>query len=799
MNSINVGRGLLAGLLLCTSVTASAQISILTNRYDNARTGANLSETQLNTSNVSVNNFGKLWSYAVDGAVFGQPLYVPGLTISGGKHNVLYVATMNDKVYALDADTNVPLWCISFTSDTSSGACPNPSNLSVAIGTSPVPMEDLIPRSDATSYNIVGNIGIESTPVIDNTTNTMYLVARTKETSGTCALNYLLNNNYCQRIHAINIVDGTEKFGGPTTIAGSVSGIGTGSSSGLVTFDPALGNQRPGLALVNGQIFIAWASHEDLPSNYHGWVMSYSASNLMRTGIFCVTPNSQDATPMSHDGGKGGIWMWGRAPAVDSAGTVYFMSGNGEYDGVTEFGDSVIGFGSAGGLLYQKSFTPQNEETLDHDDIDLGSSGPMMIPRTNLLVGAGKSSILYVMDTTLPMDFGLEGSTPPPPLQDLYINDQIHGKIVKAGPVYWDRSGGLGPWIYLWAENDVAKAYHFNGSTFDDGGTVPATPISSGLVLTPTGNAGAVISLSANGSIPGSGILWASIPTIDNDNGIHPGKLYAFNADDLTTELWDSDQNGSRDGIGNWGKTVPPSVVNGKVYVPSFPSSATGPFPNNVVVYGLFDFSVSAGPSSNTVAPGGNTSYTVSTASVYPSGFPSNVTFSVSGLPSGASASFSTNPAAVPGTYTLSVGTSGSTPTGTYKLIITGSGGVQTHSTNVTLVVTYNICLLYDATMAKNSGSTFPIKIQLCDASGKNLSSSAITLQAQSVTMVGTNAPAPLDDSGDANPGFYFRYDPTLPGYIYNLSLNGISAGTYNLNFTASGDPVLHGARFQVK
>ena len=804
MNLSNPRLGLLAGVLLCASAAASAQVSILTNRYDNARTGANLSEALLNTSNVSVNNFGKLWTYPVDGAVFAQPLYVSGLSIGVGTHNVLYIATMNDKVYAFDADSNLLLWCVSFTNDTSSGTCPNPSNLVVSSGTSPIPMTDILGHRPATAdlpadanFNIVGNIGILGTPVIDG--NTMYLVVRTEETGNPCATNFLGNGNFCQRIHAISILDGTEKFGGPTTIAGSVPGIGTASSGGFVTFDPARGNQRPGLAFVNGQIFIAWASHEDLTGSYHGWVMSYSASSLMQTGIFCVTPNSPDSTPTSHDGGKGGIWMWGRAPAIDSSGNVYYMSGNGEYDGITEFGDSVIGFSSTGGLAYLDSFTPQNEETLDHGDIDLGSSGPMMIPGTNLLVGAGKSSIMYVMDTTLPTDFGLEGATPPPPLQDLYINNDIKGHIVKAGPVYWNRSGGLGPWIYLWAENDVAKAYHFNGSTFDDGGTMPAMPVSTGLVLAPTGNAGAVISLSANGSTPGSGILWASIPTVDNDVGIHPGKLYAFNADDLTSELWDSQENATRDNVGNWGKTVPPVVVNGKVYLPSFPSSVTGPFPNAIVVYGLFDFSIAANPSSSTAIRGGSTSYSISTASVYPSGFPSNVTYGVTGLPAGAAPSFSANGQMVPGTSTLTVTTASTTAAGAYPLTISGTGGVQSHSAGVTLVVSYNICLLYDSTMAKKSGSTFPIKIQICDANGKNLSSSAIAVQAQSVTMVSTSAPAPLDDSGDANPDFDFRYDPTLPGYIYNLSLKGISTGTYNLNFTVSGDPVPHSAQFQVK
>ena len=799
MNLVNSRLGLLAGVLLCTSAVTSAQVSLLTNRYDNARTGANLSETQLNTFNVSVSNFGKLWSYTVDGSAFAQPLYVPGLSISGGTHNVLYVATMNDKLYAFDADSNALLWCDSFTSDTS-GGCNNPGGFAPPAGTTPIPMSDILPSETIGGENIVGNIGILSTPVIDPVGNTMYLVVRTKESGNPCATNFLGNGSYCQRLHAVDITTGAEKLGGPTTIAGSVSGTGAGNVSGNITFDPAMGNQRPGLALVNGQIFIAWASHEDSTPNYHGWVMSYDAATLAQTGKFNVTPNLGQ--------GEGGVWMWGRAPAVDSGGNVYYMTGNGSFNGTSDYGDSFIGFSSTGGLAFKDFFTPANQAALNGGDLDLGSSGPMMIPGTNLLVGAGKSSILYVMDTTNPGDFGLEMLSPPPPLQDLYINNNIGTNYVKSGPVYWNRSGGPGPWLYVWAENDVARAYHFNGATFDDGGTNPATPISSGTFTVPGGNAGADISLSANGSIPGSGILWASIPTENADGGIHPGVLYAYNADDLTKELWDSTMNAARDGVGNWAKTTPPTVANGRVYMTSFPvllATATPavpyPSPANapLSVYGLFDFTLAAAPPSITVNPAGSAAYTVNTASVYPSGFPSNVTYNVTGLPPGATSSFSANTQAVPGTSILTIATASSTPAGTYTLMITGTGGIQTHSANVTLVVSYNICLLYDATKSKKSGSTFPIKIQICDANGNNLSSPAITVQAQSVTMVSTNAPAPLDDSGDANPDFDFRYDSTLPGYIYNLSLKGISTGTYNLNFTVTGDPVLHSARFQVK
>lgn len=784
-------------LILCLFVplVVSAQVPILTNRYDNARTGANLSETRLNTSNVSVNNFGKLWSYSVDGSVFAQPLYVPGLSISGGIHNVLYIVTMNDKLYAFDADSNSLLWCESFTSDTS-GGCNNPAG--VTPGATPVPIADIVSKN---FLNIVGNVGIESTPVIDLSSNTMYLLARTKEIGSTvCGLNLNGNMDYCQRLHAIDITTGAEKLGGPMIVGGSFSGV---------SFDPYLHQQRPGLALAGGQIFIAWSSHEDhclfsseMGCNgvaYHGWVMSYDATtDLHQTGIFCVTPPSSHPLgpinpncmddPKKECGAAGGIWQSGRGPAVDSSGNVYYMTGNGGFDGGfhvlgNNYGDSLLKFGPSAGTLVDY-FTPSPWPSWNKGDTDFAAGGPTLIPGTNLIVGAGKSSTFYVLDTSSLA--GVEIS------QDVQPPLAIGGGEVKGGTAYWNRSGGVvGPWMYVWAEGDFAKAYHFNGLTFD------TSVVSQSTFATASGNVAGVITLSANGSLPGTGILWSSMATEDADHNVHPGILRALNADDLTQELWNSHQNQPRDDMGNWPKFSPPTVDNGKVYMATFPDSTAVSTANSVSVYGLFDFTISTTPPSDTVYPGANANYTINTASVYPSGFPSNVNYTVSGLPAGATSSFSANSQAVPGTSTLAVITASSTPPGTYILTITGTGGIQTHSTNVTLVVTYNICLEYDATKAKKSGSTYPIKIEICDASGNNLSSGAIVVQAQSVTMKTTNAPAPLDDSGNANPDFDFRFDSN--GYIYNLSLKGIGTGTYNLNFTVSGDPVSHSVPFQVK
>src|SRR5579883_168722 len=279
---------------------AWSQQSVLSQRYDNARTGANLSELTLTTANVNVNQFGKLFSLSVDGSTQAQPLYVPNVPIPGkGTHNVLYVATMNDKVYAFDADNNAganasPLWMRDFTN--------------AAAGITAVPITDI-----ACACNVVGNVGIESTPVIDPASETIYLLARTKE-----------NGSYFQRLHALDITSGAERPGSPVAIHASV---------GSATFDPLIENQRSSLAIANGKVYIAWASHEDSHA-YHGWIMAYNAQTLAQSAVFCVTPS----------GTWGGVWESGWAPSIDANSDVYYISGNGTWDGKTEFGESFLKF-----------------------------------------------------------------------------------------------------------------------------------------------------------------------------------------------------------------------------------------------------------------------------------------------------------------------------------------------------------------------------------------------------------------------------------------------------------------------
>ncbi len=633
-------------ILLLLPSLASAQTNVTTERNDNSRTGANLNETILNTSNVNVSQFGKLFSYTVDASVYAQPLYVPNVVIpSKGTYNVLYVPTMNDSIYAFNADSNAVnggiLWSANFT---------NPS-----AGVTAIPIANIV---GSNALNIVGSVGIESTPVIDLTSNTIYLVARTMEVSGS-------TTNYVARLHALDITTGAEKFGGPVVIQGSVPGSGQGSSAGTLTFSPFFQNQRSSLALVNGLVVFAWASHEDL-DDWHGWVMAYNDQTLQLSSIYCATPNGQNA----------GIWMSGRGPAADSSGNLYYVTGNGDWDGLSSYGDSVIKLSTTNGVLAVTDyFTPDNYAALQTDDLDLGSSGPLLIPGTSMLITAGKTSEFFLLQST---GMGHESSGNTTALQDFTLSGAIHG-----GPVFWNRTTGAGPTLYVWPANgEPLQALQFTGSSFI------TTPLSQSTILTSTGYTDGTLSLSANGSAAGTGIVWASTGDANANHGNVAGALRAFDANNLTTELWDSTMNDSRDDIGMWAKYSPPTVVNGKVYLASFS--------NLVNVYGLLTsqgFGLSATPGTQTVTVGGSTStpYTVNTTAV--NGFTGSIGLSVTGLPAGASGTFSPTSVSAGSSATLSITAGSTTPVGTYTLTISGTSGALTQTATVTLVVSIDFTL----------------------------------------------------------------------------------------------------------
>jgi hypothetical protein len=506
---------------------ALAQVRVITNRYNQFTTGANTRETTLNSSNVNTSGFGKLCTYYVDGSVYAQPLYLPGVQIfRHGTHNVLYVATMNDKIYAFNADEcGPPLWMRDLTDE--------------MVGITPVPIDDITNNND---LNLVGNIGIESTPVIDLTENAIYLLARTKE-----------NGRYFQRLYKLDLQSGTD-IARPAIIDASVNGSAPDAVAGIVHFDSKAGNQRPALALVGDKIVIAWASHEDLRP-YHGWVMTYDARTLRQSGVLCITP----------DTGEGGIWQSGRGPTIDEAGNVYFEVGNGGWDGKRNFGSSAIKLSLQGSVIaFEDYFTPYDYQTLNSRDADFGSTGPLLVPGLNVLICGSKKGILYLLN---PNSLGHMTPNDGGALQILPVN----GGRVMAGPAYWE--GPPGPTLFVWCETDFPKAYRFKGRLLEP------DPYLKGKVAS-HGSPGGALTVSSDGAKAGTGILWATISQRSADHGNALGVLYAFNAETLE-EVWNSEQNPKRDRLGTLVKFVPPLVVNGKVYVPNYD--------NAVNVYGILN------------------------------------------------------------------------------------------------------------------------------------------------------------------------------------------------------------------
>jgi hypothetical protein len=511
-----------------TTFSLIAQVGVLTNRYDNLGTGANLHEHSLSAASVNRAQFGKLFSYAVSGAVYAQPLYLPRIEIPGrGIHNVVYIATMEDRVYAFDADhPGDPLWHRDLTDR--------------AAGITPVPIVDI---TGDNNLNIVGDVGIVSTPVIDPASGVIYLVSRTKEKRG-----------YSQRLHALNVRTGLDRQPA-VVIRARIASLANDAVDGYVYFNPKTNNQRPALTLTGGQILIAWASHEDILP-YHGWIMAYDAKTLTQTAVLCVTPS----------GSAGGVWQSGRGAAVDAEGNIYYETGNGDWNGATDFGESLLKLRiSQGKFQVADYFTPSDYSTLNQRDADFGSTGPMLIPGTDLIICGDKHGVLTVLNTK---DLGKLNPNSHQLVQSLPVN----GGRVLNGPVWWD--GPAGPLLYLWGEADFLKAFRFNGSTFNPK-LVARSKVAS------HGSPGGALTISADGKRAGSGIVWAML-TMDKsaDHGNVPGVLRAFNAETLE-ELWNSEQNSGRDRLGTLVKFVPPTVIAGKVYAPTYD--------NLVNVYGLLE------------------------------------------------------------------------------------------------------------------------------------------------------------------------------------------------------------------
>jgi hypothetical protein len=480
--------------------------------------------------------------------------------------------------------------------------------------------------------------------------------------------------------------------------------------------------------------------------------------------------------------------MAGRAPVVDATGNLYYASGNGDWNGVTSFGDSVMKFGTTGGTLSVLDyFTPDNYATLQTSDLDLGSSGPLLIPGTNLLVHGGKDSVLYVLNTA---SLGHEQAGNNQIVQHFTTTgSEIHG-----GPVFWNRTTAPGPTLYIWPDNIRLQAYQFNGATFN---TIPTSQSS---VVAAFGRSGGVLGLSANGSTAGSGIVWSSMPnTQDADHGVVQGVLRAFDANNLSIELWNSQLTGSRDAMGLWPKYSPPTIANGRVYMASFPSDGVGS--GAISVYGILpptgDFSIAGSPSSNSVAPGGSVAYTVSTTAI--SGFSSSIALSVSGLPSGATASFSPATVTGSGSSTLTVTTTGSTPVASSTLTITGVSGSLTHTTTVGLVVTtqppppdFTIAGTPSTqTVVAGSATTYTANI-----GALNGFAGVVTLSASGLPSGATASFSPATVTGAGSSTLTVTTTGSTPAASSTLTITGVSGSvthtaTVTLTVTAAGAGVI--------
>ncbi len=515
----------------------SQSVSVLTQHNDNGRAGWNANETALTTGNVNGRQFGYLFTLPVDDQVYAQPLVVGHVAIGGGMHNVVYVATVNNTLYAFDGDDGTLYWQKSLT----------------AAGMRPPRNTDMTGACGGAYQDFSGNIGIVGTPVIDSASGTLYVVARS--TTGF---------QYAQHLHAVSITDGRELAGSPTAITATASGFGDGSVAGVITFDAQKQNQRQGLTLVGGTVYVTFASHCDW-GPYHGWVLGYDATALQQRIVYNVTP----------DGYAGGMWESGAGMAADAQGNLYVVTGNGtvgvsgDPTNLRNRGESALKLVPSGSTLQVASyFTPFNFQFLNDDDIDYGGMGTFLIPGTVQYLTGGKDGNLYLLDKDnmggyLPASNGVRQVVATSANANMHCQPAWYGGTAKA-------------FVYVWSENDPLRAIPFDRTSN------LLTPQSQVLYSAsgPSGQSGAILSVSSNGTRDSTAIVWASYASIgDAEHGVKPGILRAFDARDVTRELWNNQQNSNRDFAGTYAKFSAPTIANGHVYLPTFSFK--------VVVYGL--------------------------------------------------------------------------------------------------------------------------------------------------------------------------------------------------------------------
>ncbi|MFZ3217886.1 MAG: chitobiase/beta-hexosaminidase C-terminal domain-containing protein [Candidatus Acidiferrales bacterium] len=676
--------------------------------YDMLRTGQNTAETALTPTNVNATTFGKLFALSVDGQVYAQPLYMPNVTVSGhGSHNVVYVATENDSLYAFDGDIGgAPLWMITLL--TNGGTA--------------------VPNTDVVAGDINPEIGVTGTPVIDPSSGTLYVVAKSLE-----------NGNFVQRLHAIDITSGAEKFGGPVVLQPSVPGTGSGSTTGTLPFSSQWENQRPGLLLLNGYVYVGFASHGD-NGPWHGWVLSFNASTLQAAGAWCTSPN----------GIGGGIWGAGSGLAADTVGTgrIFVSTGNGDYPATgnvvpnpapapsasVDFGDSIVQLttSSTGQITPTDYFTPYNSASLDSGDTDLGSGGVLIPPNQggpypHILIEVGKQGRIYVINRDAMTSDGSHHcnncSSDPEIIQTVNGNGGLWG-----APAYWNGN------VYFLGTSDYLRAYSLSN------GLLSTSPKSESANI--TNYPGSTPVISANGTT--NGIVWV----VDSSGYATqtPSVLRAFDATDVANLFYDSSLTDGRDTLGAAVKFVTPAVVNGKVYVGTR---------TEVDVFGLLNDLPQAAPPTFSI-PGG--SYPGSVQVVLSTTTPNGAIY-----------------------YT----TDGTTPTTNSQLYQTSIPVIATMTVNAIAVATgYLASPIATSTYTIAAGTAAP---DLSPAPGTYTTTQSVQLSdttANATIYYTTNGTMPTRNSSVYSAPITVSTTTTINSIASAAGLadSGVSAGTYTIN-----------------
>lgn len=497
---------------------------VLTQRGDISRTGVDSHETVLTQSSVRSSAFGKRTAFTVDGQIYAQPLYVSGYAIGGKTRNVLVVATGHNSVFAFDADTGASVWPA------------GPTNLGPSV-----------PNTVFSNNAIPNEVGIMSTPVIDRVNGLIYLAN----------VDYV-GSVVSHRVHVLSLATGQEMKGSPVLVNPAIPG--TVDHGTTLAWNPLRELQRASLLLLDGTVYVAYASQFDRPT-YHGFILGYqydAAAGMLTQKV---------GWSASQDGTSGGIWQSGQGLTVDSANNIYAMIGNGTTSvltGGTSYGEAFVKLSPS--LKATDWFVPANYEELNEDDLDVGAGGPLLIPGTSppLMVGVGKQGLAYVVDTS---NLGHMAAGDTQIVQEFPVLS--HGQFFGS-PLVW--AGGGATRLYVWCTESPLTQFVLSGNTFN------TTPVATSVATTPFGyNPTGVLTLSSNADSPGSAILWASKPTADPNSATVPGILYAFDPITLD-ELWDSGQ-AADNSLGEYAKFVPPTVANGKVYM----ATNSG----QVAVYGL--------------------------------------------------------------------------------------------------------------------------------------------------------------------------------------------------------------------